>query len=85
MPKLIKPDGTTLPLPCCEPQVLNEAVGGCIEAIPLGNGRFLVVNEDGKGLMLPHNITATTILAMSGGTRDYIVGNAVLCEPGELQ
>lgn len=86
MSKLIKCDGSVLPLPDASLETLKDAVGGYIDAIPLGEGRYLVINEDGKGLELPHNIVATTMMHMAGHhPGNCIVGNAVLCEPGELQ
>ena len=85
MAKLITSDGLNTKLSDTSLTTLQKAVGGHIEAVPLGDGRYLVVNEDSLGLELPNNIVATTLLHMAGHhPSSQIVGNAVLCEPGEL-
>lgn len=86
MPKLITCDGSVQPLPDASLKALRDAVEGYIETVPLGDGRYLVVNEEGKLRGLPHNIMATTLMHMAGHhPGDHIVGNAVLCEQGELE
>lgn len=86
MPKLIRCNGSTQPLADASLETLKEAVGGYIEVVPLGEGRQLVVNEGGIELGLPHNIMATTLMHMAGHHPGHnVLGNAVLCEPGELQ
>jgi len=86
MPKLITCDGSVQPLPDASLDTLRNAVEGYIETVPLGDGRYLVVNEDGRQLELPHNIVATTLMHMAGHhPGNCIVGDAVLCELGELQ
>jgi hypothetical protein len=50
------------------------------------SGGWLFINEDGKGLGLPLNQTATILMINRIAHDDYIVGNAVLCsklEAGE--
>ena len=74
-------------LPADEAQqigTLQALLGGHIEFIALGGGRFMVIDEDGKGK--PHRInqTATAIAheveAISAD--DYIAGAAVILPPG---
>lgn len=85
MPKLIKCDGSAAALPDASLETLKQAVGGYIEVVALGEGRCLVVNEDGLALGLPHNLMATTLMHMAGHhPTSSISGNAVLCEPGEI-
>jgi len=83
---LIYTDDRMVPLEDVSLPSLQAAVEGYIETVPLGDGRILIVNEEGKLYGLPHNNIATTFLTMSGvHPGDYIVGNAVLCEPGEIE
>lgn len=56
-------------------QELQGLVGGYIEFIHLTDGRWLVVDEDGKPKRLPMNIHAT---AMAGLPGDSIVGTVVV-------
>lgn len=59
----------------------QKAVGGFIEAIPLGDDHALVINEEGKLARLPRNVLATLIAFnfRSGiASNDYIVGDAVI-------
>ncbi len=85
MPKLIKCDGSVESLPDASLETLKQAVGGYIEAVPLNEGRYLIVNEDGLALELPHNLMATTLMHMAGHhPTSSISGDAVLCEPGEI-
>lgn len=60
---------------------LQEFVGGYIEVVPLGNGKIMVVNEEGRLLNLPPNWAVTTRYGLS----DLIVGNALVCEDGEVK
>ena len=62
---------------------LHAIVGGSIEGLPAPDGRWLYVNEDGKGLDLPYNQTATLLMIQRIQIGDYIVGDAVLCSPIE--
>jgi hypothetical protein len=51
----------------------------------LRDGRQLVLNEDGKYLHLPVNDRITEMLSGHLLAGDFIVGNAILCAPGELE
>lgn len=60
---------------------LGELVGGHFQCVPLANEIGLWVNEDGKGLGLPHNPRAQVLWDRSFGARtDLIVGPAVLTD-----
>lgn len=65
-------------------------VGGMIEISSLGNGQHMVINEEGKLQKLPVNVEATIIYraAWRGrsawAAKDTIVGDVLICEPGEV-
>jgi hypothetical protein len=85
MATLIKPDGTEEPLKLLEPNILKslqEAVGGYIETLHSKDGRYLIVNEDGKAKRLPPNEKATKLWMWNG--TDILVGNVVLCDKKEI-
>jgi hypothetical protein len=83
MATLIPADETTEVTTIPTPKGLEEhqaLVGGYIELIPLGDGRTLMVNEEGllrRGL--PVNRRATVLCS-----RGPLVGDAVLFERGEI-
>jgi hypothetical protein len=58
---------------------LQEAVGGYIEMVKLGDGRIMYVNEDGLTKRLPPN-PAASLLA-----RRNIVGNVVVLTKAETK
>lgn len=64
---------------------MQAAVGGLIEVVQLDEGRTLVVNEEGKMLGLPPNEKATGMALRHLFDGDWIAGNAVLCEKGEIR
>lgn len=51
---------------------LQEAVGGLIQIVPLQDGRYMVVNEEGLILDLPYNKAASRVAGFP------IVGDAVI-------
>lgn len=58
--------------------VLQNAVGGWVQAIELNDNLTLWVNEEGKLEDLPHNPLAQHFFDLRFGPgADYIVGNAV--------
>jgi hypothetical protein len=82
MAHIIKADGTEVPLPDCKLETLQAAVGGYVESIPLGNGRLMLVDEEGllKNVVeRPDNLKASTLY----GRR--IVGDVVICESSEME
>lgn len=58
---------------------LQEIVGGYIENLQLPDGRYMVVNEEGRLYGLPVNMAATHIYGYT-----VIVGDVVICEKREL-
>lgn len=63
---------------------LKEYVGGWIECIYLNQHQVMVINDEGKLLGLPFNNTATAAFQLAfQPTKDFIVGNALLCELGK--
>ena len=58
-------------------KVLQDAVGGFIQPIGVGNVE-LVINEEGKIFDLPYNEYGTRILRKAYSTDDYIVGDIVV-------
>jgi hypothetical protein len=87
MATLLKTDGTHEELQVIERpdktslQVLQEAVGGYIEAIYFPESQqVLFVNEEGALSDLPRNVNATDLArGRVRMARGYIQGNAVLC------
>ena len=82
--KLLKPDGSVEDYPPAGKtytlEELQKAVGGYIEIVHPGDGRYLmVVNEEGKLHGLPPNPRATALYE-----RDHIVGNALVCRNGDI-
>ena len=68
---------------------LEEAqaiVGGLIEIIHLGNGKILVIDEEGKFKEKEINVIATIIAHQENGIlpTDVIVGDVLLCKDKEI-
>jgi hypothetical protein len=79
MAKVLNVDGTDYELKDTDLVTLQKVVGGYIEALNLGGGKYLIVNEEGRMMRLPINKRASEIYG-----RDLIVGNAVICSKKEL-
>jgi hypothetical protein len=62
---------------------LNEAVGGYIEIVDLGD-KYMVVNEEGKIKDLPYNQLATHVFRRAKGNSDFIVGNVLVCDKNQI-
>lgn len=77
MATVIKTDGTRSDLPNINLGVLQEAVGGLIEAVYLSAGRLMYVNEEGLIIGLEYNPTASAI------ARRPIVGDVVILSAKE--
>ena len=60
-------------------------VGGLIEVFPLGDGRIMVCNEEGKLEQLPVNVEATIIFRRTYGPIDTIVGDVFVCRSSEVR
>ena len=84
------PDGTARALEpakgaCFTLVELQTLVGGYIQAVPIGAGRYLVCNEDGKRLELPVNQAATRMLHAAGGMPDdFVVGEVLIATHAEM-
>lgn len=72
--KKISVDGTITDLPDKKYGTLKEAVGGYIEMVQLGNGKTMIVNEDGQLENLPLNKKASIIAGIP------IAGNVVIIQ-----
>jgi hypothetical protein len=58
-------------------KILQDAVGGWVQAVDFRDDLTIWVNEEGKLNNLPINAEATKIWAHFFGNTDFIVGNAV--------
>lgn len=94
MAQIIKTDGTITEV---QPkngrdftlEELQRIVKGYIEVVqlPYSDGQIMIINEEGKLEGLPTNDAATQLAWRHGGidTRDYIVGDALLCDDKEVR
>lgn len=71
---------------------MQSYVGGFVELVTLADGRLMFVDEDGKhkGSLQERsqraNGPATDLLRLAGGLPgDYVVGNALVCDKGEVR
>jgi hypothetical protein len=65
-------------------QEMQALVGGYLEVVALGRGRFLLLNEEGKLQGLPYNARATERARRFLFAGDYIAGTAVVVTEQEL-
>ena len=87
---LYKADGTQAPYEPADGkhftlEELQHAVGGYIEMVNLGDGRMLVVNEEGKVNHLPLNEKGTRLTRGILSWRDLVVGDVLVCPEDALQ
>ncbi len=89
---VIQPEGSvdTMTLPRNDEKrlaILQQIVGGYIEAVALPGGRYMVINENGKDAPHVVNQTATDIAreAQAIQSDDYIAGVAAIITQGILQ
>ncbi len=76
-----KPDnGTDFSL-----EELQAIVGGYIEVVSLRDGRLIVCDEEGKLKGKERNNKATDIFQAAMPTRDFIVGDALVCDVDEIK
>jgi hypothetical protein len=62
-----------------EYEALSGAVGGMIQAVPLGDSDLtLWCNEEGKLIGLPYNESATNVWVKYWGKTDVMVGDCVI-------
>lgn len=82
--KLYKADGTILEVVPANGtdfklDELKKMVGGYIEIVSAGNGKIMVIDEEGKLKNKPLN-NACTMIFMQAGYYDTIVGDALVCD-----
>lgn len=87
--KLYKTDGTIIevvPSNGTDFQLdeLQAMVDGCIEIVPAGKGKIMVIDDEGKCKDKPFNEAATMIF-MQAGYYDIIVGDALVCDNEMVQ
>lgn len=89
---IIQPEGgvDTMTLPRDDDKrlaILQQIVGGYIEAVALPGGRYMVINENGKDAAHSINQMATDIAhdAQAIQADDYIAGVAAIITQGVLQ
>ena len=63
---------------------LKEIVGGYIEILDLDDA-YMVVNEEGKLLNLPLNLSATRIYQHFTRVGDCIVGDVLICDKFQIR
>jgi len=80
---ILKVDGTKEELTDTSLAGMQEAVGGYIQVIPTNEGQFMIINEEGKWDKLPLNETANGMVTLFAG--DYIVGDVIIAEAGEME
>jgi hypothetical protein len=62
-----------------EYEALSSAVGGMIQAVPLGESDLMLwCNEEGKLIGLPYNESATNVWVKYWGQTDVMVGDCVI-------
>ena len=80
----IKVDGTVEELPDAKYETIRAGVGGgWVQAIPLYDGNYMYIDEEGKMKSLPLNFIATSIARPTLFPDDFICGDAVICGPGD--
>lgn len=82
---VIHPDGVTDTVVLPEDEhgrlrALQDLVGGCIEGVPLPDGRYMLMNENGKDVFHVINQVATDLAHQAEAIMadDYIAGVAVI-------
>lgn len=90
MATIIKADGTTVHVvPQNDTEFsleeLNNIVNGSIEIIRLTHVHYMVVNETGKLLALPHNRLASIFFSICTDGEDSIVGDVLICRTNEIK
>lgn len=89
MARLIEPGGSNLEVkPVSKRFTLKEMYDlvdcSIVEFVYLDDGRIMVIDEDGKINNKTMNSEATKAVKHNLFPGDYIVGNALLCDPNEV-
>ena len=75
-------DGTVETFEDTSLESMQQAVGGCIEIIRFGSQeQLMVLDEEGKLKNKPINKVATLL----ANIHDYIVGDVLIAEDGEIE
>ena len=64
---------------------LQTIVGGYIEVVSLRDGRLICCDEQGKLKGKDFNTRATYILQAAMPTHDFVVGDVLVCDEGEIK
>ena len=64
---------------------LQAIVGGYIEVVNMRDGRLIVCDEEGKLKGKERNHKATDILHSVFNTTDFMVGDVLVCEEGQIK
>ena len=64
---------------------LQAIVGGYIEAVSLHDGRLIVCDEQGKCKGKERNHTATDIFQANVPTKDFLVGDVLVCREEQIK
>ena len=78
MGTLIKVDGSETPYSDFELSAMQKAVGGYIQIIPIGDGKIMILDEEGKIKNKVHNEKATFMAISHLFDNDYIAGDAIV-------
>ena len=82
----ITSDGIETELPDTTMATLQDAVGGYIRFINIGNGKHMIVNKEGLRMKLPKNEKTTSIaMASTGSPGAVIVGDVVVCDEEDIE
>ncbi len=71
----------------CKKLTLEDAqkwVEGYIQGVPLTNGDYMIVNEEGKLKNLAINYTASMVWSKHFGKTDLMLGNAIIIKKNAL-
>lgn len=64
---------------------LQERVGGIIELVDYTETKYMVVNEEGRLLSLPMNLTATRMLSIERPIPFPIVGDVLVIDKTQMK
>lgn len=84
MAKVIKIDGSERDLYDVGLESLQQAVGGYIQIVPTNDGRWLVLDEEGKLKEKQVNRKGTELTRGIVDDSDFIVGDVVVANKDEI-
>jgi hypothetical protein len=80
---ILKADGTIEEFNDNSLEGMQKAVGGYIEIVTTHDDKVMVIDEEGKFKDKPRNDKATSMVSLWPG--DYIVGDVIIAEQGEIE